>query len=343
MAVARPVIETIPGVLAAAADGTPTVSGCEPMTVRRPSPMPPGTWQPWPERAARHRDRARRSRHRHGPDDPAVPAVLVGAGQLGAVTVPTDPAGTAVELAGLVAPGRARGRCVSDAGLWANCDEAGVDRAPRAGRRRARRRTSGATPAATARLERGRRPDDLAVLIPTSGTTGRSKLVMQTHRAYAWAGVGFPYWMELRCPGPAADLVAAVPHQRAGVLGAGFARLWRRTGPAAPLLGQRLPRRGAAPRRDRVRRDRGDAGNPYAPTGPARRRGQPVAAVLHRPSPAREWQEAFERRFGLRVVCGYAMSESPYGLIWRHGTRPFGTLGSVRRPHARHVERGPGG
>ncbi|MEP6667296.1 MAG: AMP-binding protein, partial [Nocardioidaceae bacterium] len=49
------------------------------------------------------------------------------------------------------------------------------------------------------------------------------------------------------------------------------------------------------------------------------------------PSPAKEWQEAFERRFGLRVVCGYAMSESPYGLIWRHGTRPFGTLGSPRQ------------
>jgi acyl-CoA synthetase (AMP-forming)/AMP-acid ligase II len=40
-------------------------------------------------------------------------------------------------------------------------------------------------------------PDDLAVLIPTSGTTGRSKLVMQTHRAYVLAGEGFPYWMEL--------------------------------------------------------------------------------------------------------------------------------------------------
>jgi crotonobetaine/carnitine-CoA ligase len=49
------------------------------------------------------------------------------------------------------------------------------------------------------------------------------------------------------------------------------------------------------------------------------------------PSPEREWQEAFEQRFGLRVVCGYAMSESPYGLIWRHGTRPFGTLGSIRQ------------
>src|SRR2546429_9060369 len=40
-------------------------------------------------------------------------------------------------------------------------------------------------------------PDDAAVPIPTSGTTGRSKLGPQTHRAYAMAGVGFPRWMEL--------------------------------------------------------------------------------------------------------------------------------------------------
>jgi len=49
------------------------------------------------------------------------------------------------------------------------------------------------------------------------------------------------------------------------------------------------------------------------------------------PAPAREWQEAFERRFGLRVVVGYAMSESPYGLIWPRGSRPYGTLGTVRQ------------
>jgi carnitine-CoA ligase len=28
---------------------------------------------------------------------------------------------------------------------------------------------------------------------------------------------------------------------------------------------------------------------------------------------------------------GYAMSESPYGLIWAHGTRPYGTLGTPRQ------------
>ena len=40
-------------------------------------------------------------------------------------------------------------------------------------------------------------PSDLAVMVPTSGTTGRSKLVMQTHLAYVMAGEGFPYWMQL--------------------------------------------------------------------------------------------------------------------------------------------------
>ncbi len=59
-------------------------------------------------------------------------------------------------------------------------------------------------PGAMAEAARGTRlnagvpaPDDPAVLIPTSGTTGRSKLVIQTHRAYAMAGEGFPFWMEL--------------------------------------------------------------------------------------------------------------------------------------------------
>jgi carnitine-CoA ligase len=38
-----------------------------------------------------------------------------------------------------------------------------------------------------------------------------------------------------------------------------------------------------------------------------------------------------EQRFGLRVMCGYAMSESPYGLVWPRGERPYGTLGVPRQ------------
>jgi crotonobetaine/carnitine-CoA ligase len=38
-----------------------------------------------------------------------------------------------------------------------------------------------------------------------------------------------------------------------------------------------------------------------------------------------------EERFGLELICGYGLSETPYGLIWSHGTRPFATMGSVRQ------------
>ncbi len=125
-------------------------------------------------------------------------------------------------------------------------------------------------------------PDDLAVLIPTSGTTGRSKLVMQTHRAYAMAGEGFPYWMELDRSDRLMTIAAAVPHQRARVLGAGLAGLRSRARAGPPLLGQRVPRLRPATRRDGVQRDRGHAGDPDAPAGAARRRRHRPAAVLHR-------------------------------------------------------------
>ena len=174
-------------------------------------------------------------------------------------------------------------------------------------------------------------PDDLAVLISTSGTTGRSKLVMQTHRAYAMAGVGFPYWMELTSDD---RLMTSLP-------------LFHINAPAYSVLGSLaagaglvlLPRFSASGFLDSARRHGATEFNAIGAMLEILMR-QPVRAddaetdlrlCYTGPSPTREWQEAFERRFGLRVVCGYALSESPYGLIWRHGTRPFGTLGSPRQ------------
>jgi carnitine-CoA ligase len=57
----------------------------------------------------------------------------------------------------------------------------------------------------------------------------------------------------------------------------------------------------------------------------------PLRLCYTGPAPERERQLEIEKRFGLRIVVGYAMSESPYGLIWARGTRPYGTLGSVRQ------------
>jgi crotonobetaine/carnitine-CoA ligase len=238
---------------------------------------------------------------------------------IGAITVPTDPAATPAERAGLLDQVKPT-VLISDAGVSPDGPYLSIEslvddwRAPL---------DDALSPDAT--------EDDLAVLIPTSGTTGRSKLVMQTHRAYAWAGVGFPYWMELT----AADrMMTSLP-------------LFHINAPAYSCLGSLgcgaglvlLPRFSASGFLDAARRHGATEFNAIGamleilmrqPVRPDDA-DTPLRLCYTGPSPAKQWQEAFEERFGLRVVCGYAMSESPYGLIWRHGTRPFGTLGWPRQ------------
>ena len=251
---------------------------------------------------------------------------------LGAVTVPTDPSGTPQEFAGLVSQVQPRA-LITDPAVIPVVNEAGVAGVPELGPIDIDslvgdwRADAGSSWRPTVDVT----PDDLAVLIPTSGTTGRSKLVMQTHRAYGMAGVGFPYWMELT----ASDrLMTSLP-------------LFHINAPAYSVLGSLacgaglilLPRFSASGFLSSARRHGATEFNaigamleilmrqPERPTDA----DTELRLCYTGPSPEREWQEAFERRFGLRVVCGYAMSESPYGLIWRHGTRPFGTLGSPRQ------------
>ncbi|MGH9004811.1 MAG: AMP-binding protein, partial [Acidimicrobiia bacterium] len=57
----------------------------------------------------------------------------------------------------------------------------------------------------------------------------------------------------------------------------------------------------------------------------------PLRLCYTGPAPPEERHLEIERRFGLRITSGYAMSETPYGTVWRRGTRPYGTLGSVRQ------------
>jgi len=252
---------------------------------------------------------------------------------LGAVTVPTDPSGSPQELAGLVGQVRPR-LIVSDAKLLPLITDADVSAVPALGVQDVDLLLGDwqvADSADDAPLASAVVPDDLAVLIPTSGTTGRSKLVMQTHRAYAMAGEGFPYWMELTSDD---RLMTSLP-------------LFHVNAPAYSVLGSLacgaglilLPRFSASTFLDSARRHGATEFNAIGAMLEilVRQPVQPDDAdsdlrlCYTGPSPAREWQEGFERRFGLRVVCGYGLSESPYGLIWRHGERPFGTLGSIRQ------------
>lgn len=181
-------------------------------------------------------------------------------------------------------------------------------------------------------------PGDVAVMIPTSGTTGRSKLVMQTHLSYVMAGEGFPYWLRLTSDD---RLMTSLPlfHINApaySTLGSLVAR-------ASLLL---LPGFSAGGFLDAARRHGATEFNSIGAMieilmlQPARPddADNPIRICYTGPSPDRERHLEIEARFGFEVTCGYAMSESPYGLVWRHDTRPYGALGSPRQhPELGHV------
>jgi carnitine-CoA ligase len=241
---------------------------------------------------------------------------------LGAIYVPANPRSSEAELAGLIGQVEPK-LVVSDAEMDVDTPFADVgdlqDAAP----------VEGLGPA---------EPEDPAVLIPTSGTTGRSKLVTQTHQAYVMAGEGFPWWMELTAEdrlmtslplfhinAPAYSVMGSVAAQASLVLLPGFSASrfidWARTYGATEFnaIGAMLEILMRQPERP------DDADNP-------------LRLCYTGPSPPEERQLEIERRFGLRIVCGYAMSETPYGMIWPRGTRPYGTLGKPRQhPTLGHV------
>ena len=181
-------------------------------------------------------------------------------------------------------------------------------------------------------------PDDVAVMIPTSGTTGRSKLVMQTHRAYAMAGEGFPYWLRLTSDD---RLMTSLP-------------LFHINAPAYSTLGSLeahaslvlLPSFSAHDFLDAARRTGATQFNSIGamleilmrqPERPDDA-DNPIRLCYTGPSPERARHEEIERRFGWEMTCGYALSESPYGLVWLHDTRPYGSLGAPRQhPELGHV------
>ena len=250
---------------------------------------------------------------------------------MGAIAVTVNPASAQAELAGLLGQTTPRAvitdpelattveAAVAGAGVGTN-DVLMVDDVVDPG-----------TGAATGPVAGAVEPDDVAVLIPTSGTTGRSKLVMQTHRAYAMAGEGFPWWLELSED----DVVmTALP-------------LFHLNAPAYSLLGSLaggcglvlLDRFSASGFLDAARRHGATQFNAIGAMVEILMRqperpddaDTPLRLCYTGPSPSEERQLEIERRFGLRVMCGYAMSESPYGLVWPRGQRPYGTLGVPRQ------------
>ncbi len=258
----------------------------------------------------------------------------LGVMEVGAVQVPVNPSSTPDELAALVAQATPT-TVVTDADLRPAVDAV----LARAG--------SAATVVEVADLlaapgdGRGPTPvdpDSVAVMIPTSGTTGRSKLVMQTHRSYVMAGEGFPAWVGLT----AADrLMTSLP-------------LFHVNAPAYSILGSVaaraslavLPRFSASRFLDDARRFRATEFNAIGamleilmrqPERPDDA-DNPLRLCYSALALPRERHEAVERRFGFEITCGYGLSESMYGLVWPRGERPFGALGVARQhPRLGHV------
>ncbi len=252
---------------------------------------------------------------------------------LGAVSVPANPASAAAELSGLLAQVAPRAMVTDHELLTALGSELSVpahtlrlDVAVLAGDWLDPQESSSGLPGPAA-VDDG----DVAVLLPTSGTTGRSKLVMQTHRAYTMAGEGFPYWMELDRDD---RMMTSLPLFHVNALA--YSTMGSLTAGCGLVL---LPRFSASGFLDAARRHGATEFNAIGamleilmrqPERPDDAES-PLRLCYTGPSPTRERQLEIESRFGLRIVCGYAMSETTYGLVWPRGTRPFGTLGRPRQ------------
>jgi crotonobetaine/carnitine-CoA ligase len=154
---------------------------------------------------------------------------------------------------------------------------------------------------------------------------------MQTHLAYVMAAEGFPWWLELTSDD---RLLTSLP-------------LFHINAPAYSMLGSLaarasvalLPGFSASSFLDDARRFGATEFNAIGamleilmrqPERPDDA-DNPIRLCYTGPSPEEKRQKEIEERFGFEIRCGYALSESPYGLVWQRGTRPYGTLGSPRQ------------
>lgn len=176
------------------------------------------------------------------------------------------------------------------------------------------------------------RPDDVAVLLATSGTTGTPKLIPQTHRLLCLTAEALPAWLGLS---PDDRLMTALPlfhinaqaYSTLGSLGAG----------ASLVL---LPKFSASRFFEDAKRTNATVFNAV---------GAMINILLAtepRPSdrdhslrlcysalalPEARHRE-FEERFGVKMIVGYGMSETTFGTVWPLDQPPrYGTMGTLRQ------------
>lgn len=172
--------------------------------------------------------------------------------------------------------------------------------------------------------------DDVISLIYTSGTTGRSKAVMQTHRTFVLTGQSYPSWLDIR-RGDRQYVCLPYYHinsQAYSTMGALGAR-------STIVL---VPRFSASRFWADVRRHHVTHFNFIgAMTVILSRREATAEDVDNDVRVAyggtklpHDLQMDVERRFGLRIISGFGMSETTFGMI--EGARGYRRPGSIGKP-----------
>jgi crotonobetaine/carnitine-CoA ligase len=176
------------------------------------------------------------------------------------------------------------------------------------------------------------RPEDVAVLLSTSGTTGAPKAVAQSHSTYALTAEAFPFWLGLD---ESDRLLAALPffhinaqaYSTMGALGAGAGlailpkfsaqTFW----PDARRLGATQFNGVGAMINILLRTE----------PRPSDREHSIRVCYAALALPERE-HVGFEARFGTSLTVGYGMSETTFGTVWPRGVPPrYGTMGTLRQ------------
>jgi crotonobetaine/carnitine-CoA ligase len=175
-------------------------------------------------------------------------------------------------------------------------------------------------------------PDDISMLVYTSGTTGNPKGVMVTHKMYVAAGQGFAHWTQAS---PDDRFFTCLPYFHAnvqyystmGALASGAtlvvvdrfsaSRFWDQVRAAdatvVNFIGMMMPVL---------------AKNAESPTDKENR----VRLFYGSPAFSPEFLAEFQERFGTDIIVGFGMTETCYGTIEKIGDeRRSGSSGQARQ------------
>ena len=175
-------------------------------------------------------------------------------------------------------------------------------------------------------------PDDISMLVYTSGTTGNPKGVQVTHLMYVAAGQGFAYWTDATSSD---RFFTCLPYFHAnaqyystmGTMAAGAtlivesrfsaSRFWAQVkesrATVVNFIGMMMPVLSKQPSSDDDRDNR-------------------VRLFYGSPAFSKEFLEAFQHRFGTEVIVGFGMTETCYGTIESLGeSRRSNSSGLPRR------------